>query len=351
MLEPMKVLVTGGAGYIGSHTTLCLLEEGHEVVVLDNLMNSNPESLRRVEQLTGQSVDFREVDLLDASAVDAIFAEGGFEAVIHFAGLKAVGESVEKPLMYYQNNVVGTLNLLHSMEAAGVRRLVFSSSATVYGASEEVPLIEKSPLDATNPYGRTKEQIEDILSDLGAADPSWSIALLRYFNPVGAHPSGLIGEDPQGIPNNLLPFVAQVAVGRREKVLVFGNDYPTPDGTGVRDYIHVMDLAAGHIAALGYLADKAGVFRWNLGTGRGSSVLEVIEAFGQAAGQAVPYEFAPRRPGDAAVSYADPSAALADLGWSARRGLGQMCEDHWRWQSHNPQGYAEVSEDAGLKME
>jgi UDP-glucose 4-epimerase len=347
----MKVLVTGGAGYIGSHTTLSLLEAGHEVVVLDNLMNSNAESLRRVEQLTGKSVDFREVDLLDAPGIDAVFAEGGFEAVIHFAGLKAVGESVEKPLMYYQNNVVGTLNLLHSMDAAGVRRLVFSSSATVYGASDEVPLIEKAPLDATNPYGRTKEQIEDILSDLAAADPRWSIALLRYFNPVGAHESGLIGEDPTGIPNNLLPFVAQVAVGRREKVMVFGNDYPTPDGTGVRDYIHVMDLAAGHLAALGYLSNKAGVFRWNLGTGRGSSVLEVIEAFGTAAGHPVPYEFAPRRPGDAAVSYADPSAALADLGWSAHRSLAQMCEDHWRWQSRNPQGYAAVAETAGVKAD
>ncbi|MHC6221551.1 UDP-glucose 4-epimerase GalE [Arthrobacter sp. MMS24-S77] len=344
----MKVLVTGGAGYIGSHTALCLLEEGHEVVVLDNLMNSNPESLRRVEQLTGKSVDFRKADLLDVAAVDAIFAEGGFEAVIHFAGLKAVGESVEKPLWYYQNNVVGTLNLLHSMDAAGVRRLVFSSSATVYGASEEVPLIEKSPLDATNPYGRTKEQIEDILSDLGAADESWSIALLRYFNPVGAHESGLIGEDPSGVPNNLLPFVAQVAVGRREKVMVFGNDYPTTDGTGVRDYIHVMDLAAGHLAALGHLSNRTGVFRWNLGTGRGSSVLEVIRAFSQAAGHDVPYEIAPRRPGDAAVSYADPSAALADLGWSARRSLAQMCEDHWRWQSRNPYGYSAAEESAGV---
>ncbi|WP_461187136.1 UDP-glucose 4-epimerase GalE [Arthrobacter sp. Z4-13] len=335
----MKVLVTGGAGYIGSHTTLRLLEEGHEVVVVDNLLNSSRESLRRVEKLTGKKVGFREIDLLNADAIDAVLAEGGFEAVIHFAGLKAVGESVEKPLRYYQNNVVGTLNLLHSMDAAGVRRLVFSSSATVYGASEDVPLTEKAPLDATNPYGRTKEQIEDILSDLGAADPGWSIALLRYFNPVGAHESGLIGEDPSGIPNNLLPFVAQVAVGRREKVMVFGNDYPTPDGTGVRDYIHVMDLAGGHLAALGFIAAKTGVFRWNLGTGRGSSVLEVIEEFGVAAGRKVPFEFTQRRPGDAAVSYADPSAALADLGWSARRGLRQMCEDHWRWQAGNPMGY------------
>jgi UDP-glucose 4-epimerase len=335
----MKILVTGGAGYIGSHTTLCLLQEGHEVVVVDNLLNSSPESLRRVERLTGKQVDFRELDLLDAAAINSVFEEGGFDAVIHFAGLKAVGESVAKPLMYYQNNVVGTLNLLHSMEASGVRRLVFSSSATVYGASEEVPLIEKSPLDATNPYGRTKEQIEDILSDLGAADSRWSIALLRYFNPVGAHESGLIGEDPQGTPNNLLPFVAQVAVGRRDKVTVFGNDYPTPDGTGVRDYIHVMDLAAGHLAALGFVVEKTGVYRWNLGTGRGSSVLEVIDAFQVAAGRAIPYEFAGRRPGDAATSYADPSAALSDLGWAAHRSLEQMCQDHWRWQDLNPMGY------------
>lgn len=348
-LGPMKVLVTGGAGYIGSHTTLCLLEKGHEVVVLDNLINSRSESLRRVERITGKAIDFREVDLLDAPAVDRVFAENDFGAVVHFAGLKAVGESVEKPLMYYRNNVAGTLNLLRSMEPAGVRRLVFSSSATVYGASEDVPLMEKSPLDATNPYGRTKEQVEDVLSDLGAADPSWSIALLRYFNPVGAHESGLIGEDPQGVPNNLLPFVAQVAVGRREKVMVFGNDYPTADGTGVRDYIHVMDLASGHLAALDYLLDRTGVFRWNLGTGSGSSVLEVIDAFGRAAGNPVPFEFASRRHGDAAVSYADASAALADLGWSARKSLAQMCEDHWRWQSRNPQGYAGASEAAAPK--
>lgn len=340
----MKILVTGGAGYIGSHTTLCLLEQGHDVVVVDNLMNSSPESLRRVEQLTGKQIDFRELDLLDSPAVENLFAEGDFDAVIHFAGLKAVGESVAEPLMYYKNNVVGTLNLLQTMQTAGVRRLVFSSSATVYGASEEVPLIEKSPLDATNPYGRTKEQIEDILSDLGAAESSWSIALLRYFNPVGAHESGLIGEDPRGTPNNLLPFVAQVAVGRRDKVRVFGNDYPTPDGTGVRDYIHVMDLAAGHLAALQFVAERVGVFRWNLGTGRGSSVLEVIEAFGEAAHRDIPYEIAPRRPGDAAVSYADPSAALADLGWSARRNLRQMCEDHWRWQEKNPMGYEPPAE-------
>lgn len=336
----MKVLVTGGAGYIGSHMVLCLLEAGHDVVVLDNLANSSAESLRRVEALTGKHPEFIELDLLDAVGVDNVFATGAFDSVIHFAGLKAVGESVAEPLRYYQNNIVGTLNLLASMDKYGVRSLVFSSSATVYGASEEVPLIEKMPLDATNPYGRTKEQIEDILSDLGASDPTWRVALLRYFNPVGAHESGRIGEDPTGIPNNLLPFVAQVAVGRREKVMVFGNDYPTPDGTGVRDYIHVMDLAAGHLAALGYLGSHAGVFTWNLGTGNGSSVLEVIQAFGDAAGKPIPFEFAPRRPGDAAVSYADPSAALADLGWSAHRNLAQMCADHWHWQESNPNGYA-----------
>lgn len=336
----MRVLVTGGAGYIGSHTTLCLLQEGHDVVVLDNLMNSKAESLQRVQHLAGKEIEFREVDLLNAAAIDAVFDEFRFDAAIHFAGLKAVGESVEKPLMYYKNNVMGTLNLLDSMEKAGVRTLVFSSSATVYGSSEDVPLSEKTPLDAINPYGRTKEQIEDILSDVGAADPRWSIALLRYFNPVGAHESGLIGEDPQGVPNNLLPFIAQVAVGHREKVRVFGKDYPTPDGTGVRDYIHVMDLATGHLAALDYLQTKDGVFRWNLGTGRGSSVLEVIQAFSQSAGREIPYEYTARRPGDAAVSYADPSAALAELGWSARRDLARMCEDHWRWQSSNPFGYA-----------
>jgi UDP-glucose 4-epimerase len=338
---PMKVLVTGGAGYIGSHTILCLLEEGHELVVVDNLANSNTESLSRVQELAGRSVDFREVDLLDLDAIAHVFEDGAFDAVVHFAGLKAVGESVEQPLRYYKNNVVGTLNLLESMQKAGVYRLVFSSSATVYGASEDVPLIEKSPLGANNPYGRTKEQIEDILADLSAADPRWSIALLRYFNPVGAHESGRIGEDPKGTPNNLLPFVAQVAVGRRDKVIVFGNDYPTHDGTGVRDYIHVMDLASGHLAALHFLESRVGAFRWNLGTGCGFSVLDVISAFGVAVGASIPYEFAPRRPGDAAVSYADPSAALADLGWSARRTLAQMCEDQWRWQSANPLGYAE----------
>ncbi|MBD7995287.1 UDP-glucose 4-epimerase GalE [Arthrobacter sp. Sa2CUA1] len=336
----MRILVTGGTGYIGSHTTLELLQAGHDVVVLDNLANSSTESLTRVQELSGRTAEFVQADLLDPQALEDVFTKYSPEAVIHFAGLKAVGESVAKPLYYYRNNVAGTLNLLDVMDRHDVRTIVFSSSATVYGASEEVPLVEKMPMDAVNPYGRTKEQIEDILADLGASDERWSIALLRYFNPVGAHESGRIGEDPTGVPNNLLPFVAQVAVGRREKVLVFGNDYPTPDGTGVRDYIHVMDLAAGHLAALDYIAARKGVKRWNLGTGNGSSVLEVLAAFSKAAGKDVPYEFAPRRPGDAAVSYADPSAALAELGWSAGRSLEDMCRDHWNWQKQNPQGYA-----------
>ncbi|WP_066295727.1 UDP-glucose 4-epimerase GalE [Arthrobacter luteolus] len=336
----MRILVTGGTGYIGSHTTLELLQAGHDVVVLDNLANSSTESLNRVQELSGRTAEFVQADLLDPQALEEVFAAHSPEAVIHFAGLKAVGESVAKPLYYYRNNVAGTLNLLEVMDRHDVRTIVFSSSATVYGASEEVPLVEKMPMDAVNPYGRTKEQIEDILADLGASDERWSIALLRYFNPVGAHESGRIGEDPTGVPNNLLPFVAQVAVGRREKVMVFGNDYPTPDGTGVRDYIHVMDLAAGHLAALDYIAARKGVKRWNLGTGNGSSVLEVLAAFSKAAGKDVPYEFAPRRPGDAAVSYADPSAALAELGWSAGRSLDDMCQDHWNWQKQNPQGYA-----------
>ena len=337
----MKILVTGGTGYIGSHTTLALLEAGHDVVVVDNLANSSEESLRRVQELTGRKAAFHKVDLLDEVRLGEVFDAERVDAVIHFAGLKAVGESVDQPLHYYHNNVGGTLNLLRTMEAHNVRTIVFSSSATVYGNSDEVPLTEKMPLDATNPYGRTKEQIEDILSDLGASDERWHVALLRYFNPVGAHESGRIGEDPTGVPNNLLPFVAQVAVGRRDKVRVFGSDYPTPDGTGVRDYIHVMDLASGHLAALDFIAGRPGVRRWNLGTGRGSSVLEVLAAFGKAAGFEIPYELADRRPGDAAISYADASAALAELGWSAHRTLETMCEDHWRWQKNNPNGYTE----------
>ena len=345
----MNVLVTGGCGYIGSHTTLALLQAGHNVIVVDNLMNSSQEALRRVESLAGRRAEFHPTDLINEEAIGAIFGSSKIDAVIHFAGLKAVGESVADPLSYYRNNLIGTLNLLQAMQAHSVRRLVFSSSATVYGLSDSVPLVEKLPLQAINPYGRTKAQIEEVLSDLGASDSDWSIAILRYFNPVGAHESGLIGEDPQGVPNNLLPFVAQVAVGLRDKVTVFGHDYPTPDGTGVRDYIHVLDLADGHLVALNYLMTHEGVHRWNLGTGRGSSVLEVIDAFGKAAGAPIPYSFGPRRPGDAAVSYADPSAALADLGWSAVRDLSAMCTDHWRWQSANPYGYREVAGRPGAR--
>lgn len=339
----MKVLVTGGAGYIGSHAVLCLLEEGHDVVVFDNLANSAEESLRRVQKIAHRTVEFRKGDLLDKTAVAEAFSETRFDAVLHFAGLKAVADSVANPLWYYKNNVIGTINLLECMNAAGVRRLVFSSSATVYGANGEVPLTESSPIGATNPYGRTKEQIENILTDISAADSSWSIALLRYFNPAGAHPSGLIGEDPQGIPNNLVPFIAQVAVGRHKVVKVFGSDYPTSDGTGVRDYVHVMDLAEGHVAALHYLEDQEGLFCWNLGTGNGSSVLEIIKAFSAAAQTKIPFEFAPRRPGDAAVSYADVSAVRTDLNWTARRDLNRMCLDHWNWQKSNPFGYAPAS--------
>ncbi|AJT40886.1 UDP-glucose 4-epimerase GalE [Psychromicrobium lacuslunae] len=336
----MKILVTGGAGYIGSHTVLGLLEKGHQLVVVDNLDNSSEESLRRVQELSGQPVSFHQVDLLDEAALEQVFVQESPEAVVHFAGLKAVGESVAEPLLYYRNNLIGTLHLLQSMKNHGVKKLVFSSSATVYSATASSPLIEKAELGATNPYGRTKQQIEEILSDLGNSDPEWSIALLRYFNPVGAHSSGRIGEDPSGVPNNLLPFVAQVAVGRREKVTVFGSDYPTTDGTGVRDYIHVVDLAEGHLAALEYLNHNTGVYRWNLGTGRGYSVLEVIATFQKVSGRKINYVLGDRRPGDMATSFADASAALADLSWSASRDLEEMCADHWRWQESNPQGYA-----------
>jgi UDP-glucose 4-epimerase len=337
----MRILVTGGTGYIGSHTVLSLLEAGHEVVVLDNLSNSSRESLNRVEELAGKSVDFHEVDLLDQAGLDRVFAAGPVDSVIHFAGLKAVGESVAEPLRYYHNNVAGSINLLRAMEQHGVRSIVFSSSATVYGENNPVPYIEHMPLDANNPYGRTKEQIEDILSDIGAADPRWQIALLRYFNPVGAHESGRIGEDPQGIPNNLVPFIAQVAVGRREKLMVFGGDYDTHDGTCLRDYIHVVDLAQGHVAAVNYLPAHAGVHRWNLGTGKGSSVFEVLRSFEKAVGHELAYEVTDRRAGDVPAFWADSAAALADLGWSATKSLDEMCEDHWRWQKSNPMGYAE----------
>ncbi|MEX5247983.1 UNVERIFIED_CONTAM: UDP-glucose 4-epimerase GalE [Kocuria sp. CPCC 205295] len=337
----MRILVTGGTGYIGSHTVLALLQAEHDVIVLDNLANSSKTSLERVHQLAGREVlGFEEVDLLDQPGLHRVFEQWKPEAVIHFAGLKAVGESNEKPLWYYSNNVGGTLNLLHAMEDSGCRTIVFSSSATVYGDVETMPLTEKVDKDATNPYGRTKEQIEDILADIAASDDRWNVALLRYFNPVGAHESGIIGEDPTGIPNNLMPFVAQVAVGRREKLKVFGGDYPTPDGTGVRDYIHVVDLADGHVRALEWLADNGGAKIWNLGTGRGYSVLEVREAFEKASGVEIPYEIVDRRPGDVAINYADPASALADLGWSADRDMDTMCRDHWNWQKNNPMGYA-----------
>ena len=333
------ILVTGGAGYIGSHTVLLLLEAGHKVVVLDNLSNSSPESLRRVEQLTGKAVTFREGDIRDAACLDALFAEFSVSGVVHFAGLKAVGESVAEPLRYYDCNVVGTIRLLEAMARAGVKRLVFSSSATVYGDPASVPIKEDFPLSTTNPYGASKLHIEDMLRDLYVSDDSWEIALLRYFNPVGAHESGQIGEDPSGIPNNLMPYIAQVAVGKREKLSVFGGDYSTPDGTGVRDYIHVMDLAQGHLAALRALKDKGGLLTVNLGTGRGYSVLEMVQSFAKASGREVPYEIVARRPGDVAQCYADPAHAEQVLGWKAERGIVDMCRDHWRWQEANPNGF------------
>ena len=335
----MRILVTGGAGYIGSHTCLELLRAGHEVVVVDNLSNSKAEALHRVQELAGRSLVFHRVDLLDRAALDTAFAGPKIDAVIHFAGLKAVGESVTIPLRYYHNNITGTLMLCEAMRAHGVRNLVFSSSATVYGDPATVPITEDMPLSATNPYGRSKLMIEEILRDLYVSDAAWNIALLRYFNPVGAHASGRIGEDPNGIPNNLLPFVAQVAVGKLPGLQVFGNDYPTPDGTGIRDYIHVVDLALGHLAALDRLAAAPGIVTYNLGTGRGYSVLEVIAAFEQVSGRRIPYKFVGRRSGDIATCYADPSKARAELGWEATRDLTEMCADAWRWQSDNPRGY------------
>ena len=335
----MNVLVTGGAGYIGSHTVLELLNAGHDVTVVDNLSNASRESLRRVHELTGRAPAFHEVDILDRAARGAVMEGAGFDSVIHFAALKAVGESVAQPLRYYQNNITGTLALCELMQAHGIRNIVFSSSATVYGDPASVPITEDFPLQATNPYGRTKLMMEYILTDLNVADPSFNVALLRYFNPIGAHESGRMGEDPAGIPNNLLPFVAQVAVGLREKLSVFGDDYATPDGTGVRDYIHVVDLAVGHLKALEALSEAPGVLTCNLGTGQGYSVLEIVKAFEAASGKAVPYEIVPRRPGDIAECYADPSYAAERLGWTATRGINQMCEDAWRWQSNNPQGY------------
>jgi UDP-glucose 4-epimerase len=338
----MHVLVTGGAGYIGSHTVLALLESGHTVHVVDNLSNASAESLRRVEKLTGKTVPLDVVDLLDREALQAVLDGGGFDAVLHFAALKAVGESVREPLRYYRNNIAGTINLCEAMTAAGVRAMVFSSSATVYDPANPMPLHEGATTGPVNPYGRTKFMMEQMLQDLQVSDPDWRIWLLRYFNPIGAHESGLIGEDPAGEPNNLVPYIAQVATGRRTALRVFGNDYPTPDGTGVRDYIHVVDLAIGHVQALERMASEAGgVQICNLGTGHGYSVLEVVEAFEAACGHKIPYEIQPRRSGDVAVCYADPAYAQQALGWRATRDLASMCADTWRWQSGNPHGYAD----------
>ncbi len=333
------ILVTGGAGYIGSHTCVELLDAGLDVTVFDNLCNSQPEALARVERITGRTIRFVQGDIRDKGALVRTLRESGADAVVHFAGLKAVGESVDKPLAYYDNNVSGTLRLLEAMVECQVKTLVFSSSATVYGDPQRLPLTEDHPLSATNPYGRSKLMIEDMLRDLHRSDPQWRISILRYFNPVGAHASGLIGEDPRGTPNNLLPFVAQVAVGRREFLNVWGNDYPTPDGTGVRDYIHVVDLALGHVNALRRLQQHVECRAINLGTGKGYSVLEMLLAFERASARPIPYRIAARREGDIASCYADPGLAADLLGWRAQRGLEAMCADAWRWQSDNPHGY------------
>lgn len=336
----VKVLVTGGMGYIGSHTCVQMIDAGMEPIILDNLCNAKEKVLDRIEMISGLAPVFYQGDVRDEALLDSIFAEHDIKAVIHFAGLKAVGESVAKPLEYYDNNVNGSLVLARSMRKAGVKNIIFSSSATVYGDPASVPITESFPTGATtNPYGRSKYMVEECLSDLFNADPSWSITLLRYFNPVGAHPSGLMGEDPQGIPNNLMPYIAQVAVGRREKLAVYGNDYSTPDGTGVRDYIHVMDLADGHLAALTQVGQKSGLHIFNLGTGKGSSVLDMVEAFSQACGKAVAYEICPRRAGDIAECWASTEKAERELGWKATRSVKEMTEDTWRWQVANPQGY------------
>ncbi|HIE64938.1 MAG: UDP-glucose 4-epimerase GalE [Nitrospira sp.] len=339
----MRILVTGGAGYIGSHTCIALLSAGYKVIVVDNLCNSREESLKRVQALTGKKLLFHKVDILDKVSLDAVFKASSIDAVIHFAGLKAVGESVAIPLRYYRNNVAGTLSLCEVMEKYQVKNIVFSSSATVYGDPEEVPIQEDFPLSPTNPYGRSKRMIEEILQDLQCSDESWNVALLRYFNPVGADPSGRIGENPNGIPNNLLPFISQVAVGKLARLSIFGNDYPTVDGTGVRDYIHVVDLAAGHLKALEKLKSNPGTVIYNLGTGRGYSVLEVIAAFEKASGKKISYQVVARRPGDIAQCFADPAIARRELNWSADMGLDEMCADVWRWQSRNPEGFEHTS--------
>jgi len=336
----MNILVTGGAGFIGSHTILELLNAGHDVVVMDNLSNSKVTSLKRVEELTGRSVIFEKIDLLDTDGMDTLFSSHDIDAVIHFAGLKAVGESVEKPLFYYENNVTGTINLCNVMNEHGVKRMVFSSSATVYGNPSESPLTETSDLSATNPYGQTKLTIEHIFRDLCESDSEWNVSLLRYFNPVGADKSGRIGEDPTGIPNNLMPYVTQVAVGKRKRLSVFGSDYPTHDGTGVRDYIHVTDLAKGHLKALEHLDKESGTEAYNLGTGKGSSVLDIIKTFEKVTGKKIPYELTDRRPGDAALCFANPGKAKRRLGWETEKDLEDMCRDAWNWQTSNPDGYS-----------
>lgn len=336
----MKILVTGGAGYIGSHTCVELLNAGYEVVILDNFYNSSPEVLKRIRELAGKDFDFCECDIRDRKGLDKVFAENKIDAVIHFAGLKAVGESVRKPLEYYENNVGGTVTLCEAMRDAGCKKIVFSSSATVYGMNNPSPLNETMKIGGTtNPYGTTKYMIELILQDLYTSDNDWSVALLRYFNPIGAHESGRIGENPNGIPNNLMPYITQVAVGKLDHLNVFGDDYDTHDGTGVRDYIHVVDLALGHIKAVEKIADSKGVCIYNLGTGVGYSVLDVVKAFEKASGKEIKYEIVPRRPGDLATVYSDPTKAKTELGWVAERGLEKMCEDSWRWQKNNPEGY------------
>lgn len=337
----MSILVTGGAGYIGSHTCIEMQNAGYDVIVIDNLDNSNSESLKRVEKITGKPVKFYKEDVRDKEALRKIFTENKIEAVIHFAGLKAVGESVREPIMYYDNNLINTISLIEVMTEFDVKKIVFSSSATVYGVATEMPLTEGMPLGAINPYGRTKYFIEEILRDLYVADNNWSIALLRYFNPIGAHKSGLIGEDPKGIPNNLMPYISQVAVGKLEKLHVFGNDYNTVDGTGVRDYIHVVDLAIGHVKAIDWALDNKGCEAINLGTGNGTSVLQLRDAFVKASGIDVPYVIDPRRPGDPDEVYANAIKAKELLGWTAKYGIDEMCEDTWRWQKNNPNGYEE----------
>ncbi len=336
----MAILVTGGAGFIGSHTCVELLNAGYETIIIDNLCNSKRESVNRIEKITGKKVKFYQCDIRDRAGLDKVFAENSIDAVIHFAGLKAVGESCQKPLEYYENNIGGTVILCEAMRDAGVKKIVFSSSATVYGEQNVSPLREDMPEGkTTNPYGTTKLYIERILRDTYAADNDWSVCLLRYFNPIGAHKSGDIGEDPKGIPNNLAPYILQVAIGKRDHLSVFGDDYPTPDGTGVRDYIHVVDLALGHIKAVEKIIGEKGCFTYNLGTGTGYSVLDVLHSFEKACGKPIKYEIAPRRPGDIAVCYSDPSKAERELGWKAERTLDDMCEDSWRWQSKNPDGY------------